>query len=110
MKRIFAILFAAMLASQAWAYDFSAASQNGQTLYYNITSSAEPYTVEVVCPEYGYSGYEIPSGNLIIPETVFNGEITYPVTSIGSYAFSNCSGLTSITIPNTVTSIGSNAA
>ena len=34
--------------------------------------------------------------------------ITIPgsVTSIGSYVFANCSGLTSITIPNSVTSIG----
>ena len=31
------------------------------------------------------------------------------VTSIGDYAFSSCSGLTSITIPNNVTSIGSSA-
>ena len=32
-----------------------------------------------------------------------------PVTSIGSYAFEDCSGLTSVTIPSSVTSIGSYA-
>ena len=37
--------------------------------------------------------------------------VTIPnsVTSIGSYAFAYCSGLTSVTIPNSVTSIGSYA-
>ena len=36
------------------------------------------------------------------------GSVTIPssVTSIGSYAFYNCSGLTSVTIPSSVTSIG----
>jgi len=38
-------------------------------------------------------------------------DLTIPsdITSIGSYAFSNCTGLSSITIPNNVTSIGSSA-
>ena len=38
-----------------------------------------------------------------------NTVIPNSVTSIGSYAFYNCSGLTSINIPNSVTDIGSSA-
>ena len=45
------------------------------------------------------------SGNIVIPKTVKNNGADYSVTSIGNNAFSNCSGLTSIEIPNCVTSI-----
>ncbi len=47
-------------------------------------------------------------GNVVIPETVIYSGIAYSVTSIGDNAFSY-SGLTSITIPNSVTSIGNDA-
>ena len=61
--------------------------------------------------------------NLIIPNSVtsigssaFSGcsgltsvNIPNSVTSIGNYAFYKCSGLASVTIPNSVTSIGSSA-
>ena len=38
---------------------------------------------------------EAASGELVIPDTIEGN----PVTSIGDFAFSNCSSLTSITIP-----------
>ena len=43
-----------------------------------------------------------PTGAVTIPSTL-GGK---PVTSIGDYAFRYCSGLTSVTIPNSVTNIG----
>lgn len=48
------------------------------------------------------------SGNIIIPETIIYDNITYSVTSIGEDAFYK-SGITSVTIPNSVTSISENA-
>ena len=46
------------------------------------------------------------TGSVVIPSAVnFNG-VTYSVTSIGDEAFDECTGLTSIVIPNSVTSIG----
>ncbi|MBR5434795.1 MAG: leucine-rich repeat domain-containing protein [Bacteroidales bacterium] len=49
------------------------------------------------------------SGEVTIPQTVtFYGK-TYTVYEIESYAFEGLSGLTSVTIPNTVTTIGESA-
>ena len=47
------------------------------------------------------------SGEVVIPESVEHEGAAYSVTSIGDLAFSWCDGLTSVTIPNSVTSIWS---
>ena len=49
------------------------------------------------------------SGELAIPATYNDGTGSYPVTAIGDAAFSNCTNLTSVSIPSGVTSIGESA-
>ncbi|MBR5983374.1 MAG: leucine-rich repeat domain-containing protein, partial [Bacteroidales bacterium] len=114
MRKIFAFfLFAILIGGYTVAadnYDFPKTS-NGITLYYKITSSTSPYTVEVV-PQNSSSPYytTYPSGSLSIPSSVTYNSKTYSVTSIGDYAFYSCTGLTSVTIPSSITSISNNAS
>ncbi|MBR1766300.1 MAG: leucine-rich repeat domain-containing protein, partial [Bacteroidales bacterium] len=75
----------------------------GQTLSYStILYGSVTYAQVYSCP----SGL---TGSVEIPETVtYNGN-TYSVFTIRPSAFSGRSGLTSVTIPNSVTSIGNYA-
>lgn len=49
------------------------------------------------------------SGEIVIPETAYDGTKPYTVTAIGSSAFYRCPQITSVVIPNTVTIIGNSA-
>ncbi len=95
-----------LLTSVARAYDFTAVAPSGQTLYYlfNVTN------VIVIYPGPGVGNYwsngTKPVGDLVIPDSVVYEGKTYAVGHIYSYAFIDCSGLTSVTIPNTVKTIG----
>ncbi|MBR3145487.1 MAG: leucine-rich repeat domain-containing protein, partial [Clostridia bacterium] len=51
------------------------------------------------------TGCTDPVGEITIPSSIDG----YPVTSIGGWAFYNCTGLTSVAIPDSVTSIGNYA-
>ena len=117
MKKFLTILTMLMLATSAFAYDFSAVCETGQTLYYNILNETEK-TVEVTYAEYFnaghyqwytyYYGVTAPTGNLVIPETVqYNGE-NYEVIKVGDNAFNACN-LTSVVFPNSIISIGEGA-
>lgn len=80
------------------AYDFEV-----DGIFYNITNRSS-FTVEVT-----YYYEEPYSGDVVIPKTVtYNGAV-YTVTSIDDYAFYDCSNLTTVTVPESVTSIGRSA-
>ena len=49
------------------------------------------------------------SGSISIPETVTHNGVEYKVTGIGTGAFQNNTGLTEVTIPSSIISIGANA-
>lgn len=95
IKKTLSFLFAATLAGQTLAADFE---KDG--LYYNITSSDEPKTVELVSDN-SYSNLTTVS----IPETVVYNDVTYSVTSIGDHAFYNCKKLATVTA-SSIISIG----
>lgn len=67
-------------------------------------------TKEMEIDGYNYEVFDIPEGELVIPQTVSNGDVTYTVTAIGDYAFyEKGKTLTAISIPSTVTEIGEHA-
>ena len=75
-------------------------------IYYNILSE-EDKTVEVTYRGSSYDSYSNEySGDATIPANVTYNSTSYSVTTIGDYAFCDCTNLTSIEIPNSVTTIG----
>ncbi len=77
------------------------ATTSGQTLVYSVNCSNNTATVT------GYIG--TCSGDLVIPASITVDGYTFDVTAIGSNAFQNCSGITSVTIPTSITNVGINA-
>lgn len=93
MKKLF-LLLTLMLLPLAIS-----ASEKIDGIYYNLDPNNKTATV-VFHLRYYYKG------DLVIPSSVTHEEIDYSVTRIESSAFRKSSELTSITIPNSVTSIG----
>ena len=100
MKRFFLIFVAIHAATCLWAHDFEV-----DDLCYNIISDTIPYTAEVT--HRPISPYE--NSFITIPEKVNCYGKTYVIKRIGISAFENCYTLTSVTLPNSITSIESSA-
>ena len=101
MKKLFMFLFSLILSvvfsTSALAYDVEI-----DGICYNLNSEGKTAEVTV-------NWNDRYSGEVVIPSSITVEGKEYTVASIGSSAFAWCSDLTSVTIPNSVTSIGERA-
>ena len=94
----FLVLIAVLCASiYTSAYDFEV-----DGIYYNVVS-LQDLTCEVTSGDVKYQG------DVIIPSTLEYNNRKLLVTRVGQRAFKDCTGLTSVTFPESVTNIGSEA-
>ena len=98
-KKLLSLVLMLIVSINTFAYaDFTV-----DGIRYRISSNEEG-----TCAVIGHE--ELTNSTLIIPTSVTNGNDTkYTVESIASNAFKDCSGLTSVTIPESVTYIGERA-
>ena len=93
--KVFLLIMFLLIASiKTFAYDFAI-----DGICYNIQSKTYG-----TCNVSGYT--ELTNNNLIIPASITWNNIKYSVVSIEKEAFKHCSEITSIVIPESVTSIG----
>lgn len=98
-KYFFLLLLLSMISHVSSAYTFKK-----DKIYYTIDYKDCVYVTyenSYTTPSY--------SGNIIIPDEVEYGGQIYKVTKIGSYAFNNCTSVTSVKIGNNVTIIDNSA-
>lgn len=77
------------------AYDFQV-----EGVYYKVLSDKTSVAVT-----YRSTNYDSYIGEVVIPSEVSNNGKSYRVTTIGSHAFSECTLVTSITLPPSITNI-----
>lgn len=117
-KKLFLLVAVLMAVGQnAFAYDFSAVSPSGHTLYYKIIDSVNHYvmlTYPADVAENAIDGTNVhtlwgagerPSGTLVLPDTVSYEGIAYTVKSVGGSAFRNCP-INVLVMSNTIDSLG----
>lgn len=109
MKRNLIFLLGLLMALPCVARSFTY-EYEGQTIGYDIVSTGAKTCRVKAGMESPLSGNVTAgnnvSGDVVIPSTASDGTTEYTVVGIGDYAFYECAGLTSVSIPETLTSVG----
>ena len=106
MKKQLLLFVMMLLTMVASAHDIEVQNGDGIIIYYNYINDGKELEVTYRGSEYSLLYPDRYTDNVVIPEEVTYMSRTRKVTSIGENAFYNCSGLTSVNIPNSVKSIG----
>ena len=96
-KQLFAAMLALLCCNAAYSQSFSV-----DGIYYEITSETD-LTANVTCKDFFDPSYTTDS--VTIPPTVTYEGKTYTIAGIGVYAFSGCSNVKYVKLPETVKSI-----
>ncbi|MBR1800452.1 MAG: leucine-rich repeat domain-containing protein [Bacteroidaceae bacterium] len=99
MRRIFLVCGFLLMSLTGMAYDVKIGG-----IYYNLSGSEA--TVTYLNNQDNSTAY---SGSVVIPSTISYQNAAYRVTAIGENAFSDCTGLTQVSIPDGMKSISSGA-
>lgn len=118
MKKNLLFFALAIIALTANSQGFSVVCETGQTLYFRIVDNNNCFA-EVTCPhkyniysddKYGtWQDHEKPAGDIVIPSEVTYKDVNYTVKGIDVATFNGCDEISSVIIPNTVTTIGNSA-
>ena len=112
-KMVFLLLFSTSL---CWAQDLSHRSDYAlaydfvsDNILYRYNTDGVSVSVTYMRSTWSQRRYNIKNsytGDVVVPAEVTYEGVTYPVTAVDEYAFQQCSGLTSVQLPASITKIG----
>ncbi len=100
IQKLLLFVVAVLFVGNAYAHDVEI-----DGIYYNLDAGIEIASVTFKGTSSSSYSNEY-TGDVVIPKLITYNGMEYSVASIGYDAFNGCSGLTSVTIPSSVTRIG----